>query len=145
MHLALGEDLEIGLAAADEAVTFSRQYPNEYAEIQSLNCKIRFHLALNQSKLARETAEELMPLMEIIYSNWGRQELLWTLYLEKKEAGDVRGAAEELQRAFDYVELIASRITDDDIRQSWLEKVPDNPKIITEAKELGLPHPRNTR
>ncbi len=79
--------------------------------------------------------------MDIVYCNHRRQELLWTIYLERKAAGEEREAEEALQNTINYINLIAGRIEDDKTRRSWLENVPDNPKIIAEAKKLGLLHP----
>jgi len=79
--------------------------------------------------------------MDIVYCNHRRQELLWTIYLERKAAGEEREAEETLLNTLNYINLIAGRIEDDKTRRSWLEDVPDNPKIIAEAEKLGLLHP----
>jgi len=141
MHLVLGEELEIGLNAANKAVAFSRRFAEYFTLIHSLNLKARLHLALGQQERARTTIEEFIPLMDIVYCNHRRQELLWTIYLERKAAGEEREAEEALQNTLNYINLIAGRIEDDKIRRSWLEDVPDNPKIIAEAEKLGLLHP----
>ena len=145
MHLVLNEELHTGLDAANEALAFSRKFSDYFTFIHSLNLKARFHLALGQQEQARRAIEELRPLMDIVYCNHRRQELLWTMYLERKTAGDERAAEELLQEAREYIDLIAGRIEDAGIRQSWLEKVPDNPKIIAEAEELGVRYPQQPR
>ena len=47
---------------------------------------------------------------------------------------------EALKKAFDYIQLIAGRTQDDDLRRSWLENVRDNPLIMAEAEEMGFAH-----
>jgi len=37
-----------------------------------------------------------------------------------------------LQRAYERVMLVASKIQDEGLRQSWLENVPDNREIVAE-------------
>jgi tetratricopeptide (TPR) repeat protein len=138
MHLVLGEKLEVGLAAAEQAVARSRKYANAFVEIMSLNNKARLHLALNQPEAALATVEELLPLLDLLEANLRRQELFFTIYLVMEAVGREQEAKEALQSAYEYVQLIAGRTQDDGLRRSWLENVPDNPLIMAEAKKLGL-------
>jgi tetratricopeptide (TPR) repeat protein len=137
----LDDDPQAGLEAADKAVDFSRRFNDYFCLIHSLNLKARFHLALDQQELARTAIGEFQPMMDIVFCNHRRQELLWTLYLERKAAGDRRKAAEFLGDAVNFINLIAARIEDAGLRRSWLEDIPINPQIIAEAAERGLsPH-----
>jgi tetratricopeptide (TPR) repeat protein len=140
VHLILGEELETGLAMAEQAVADSRKYANDFIEIQSLNNKARLHLALNQPEAALTSVEDLLPLLDYLDANSRRQELMWTIYLVMSAVGREQEAKEALQDAYEYVQLISARTQDDDLRRSWLEKVPDNPRILAEIKKTELGH-----
>jgi hypothetical protein len=113
---------------------------NDFAEIRSLNSKARLHLALNQSEAALATVEELLPMLHLLDANFRRQESYWTIFRVMRAAGRENESAEALQRAFEYVQSIAERIEDDDLRRGWLEDVPDNPQILAEAEKMGIVH-----
>jgi serine/threonine protein kinase len=140
MHRTLGEEFQTGLEAADQSLAFSKKFSNDHTEIQSLNSKIRLHLALNQPERAHSALEALLPLLDRRDSYLHRQELMWTISKVMRAVGMENEANEALQEAFDYVQLIAAGIDDDELRLCWLENVTDNPQILEEAKKLGLAH-----
>jgi hypothetical protein len=100
--------------------------------------KARLHLLLDQPEAAHKTVEELLPLLDYLDANHRRQDILWTIYLVMTAVGREEEAKEALQNAYEYVQLIAGRTQDEDLRRSWLENVPVNPEILAQIEKMGL-------
>jgi tetratricopeptide (TPR) repeat protein len=92
----------------------------------------RLYLALGDVEQALESSIKAIRGMEM-----GVEEPLVTrYYLTHARVLHALGrdaeADDYLQRAYEWVMLVVSKTQDEDLRQSWLENVPDNREIVTE-------------
>jgi tetratricopeptide (TPR) repeat protein len=90
-----------------------------------------------------EALEAAQQAMELLTVAGELEEGEWLLRLAQAEAllatGDTGGATAALAKARDRLLARASKITDADLRRSYLERVPENARLLSLAEQLLAP------
>jgi tetratricopeptide (TPR) repeat protein/biotin operon repressor len=136
------DDLEEARSWFEQAATLA-----ESSE-QALDCaENRSHLAFVQARLgnwdeALDLSEDAVAVMEAAHEVSDR---LKTTYWERAQilrlAGDPGAAAHFLKRAYATLMAIAGRVSDPDLRRSFLENVAENRSIVAARRRGRVPLP----
>jgi adenylate cyclase len=118
------ERVKEGLAAASE---------RERDNLRTGYCiGARLHLALGDIEQAEECSQRAVDLVEEPINRWNPEEVWLTHSRVLRARGHEAEADGYLRRAYDRVMLVVSKTTDPELKQSWLENVPDHREIVAE-------------
>jgi tetratricopeptide (TPR) repeat protein len=113
-----------GLAAASERERYNLR--------AGYDVGARLHLALGDIEQAEECSQRAVDLAEEPAARRYPEEVWHTRSRILRAKGHVAEADGYLRRAYDRVMLVVSKTTDPELKQSWLENVPDNREIVAE-------------
>ena len=133
-----GDDPEQGLTAVDEAIDAIRASQIKFMLAYALNLKARFYLALQQPGKALLVFDESVQLIERPAIHFRPQLYWYTKFLTLQELGRDAEAREALKRAYDWVKHVTDTTENEHLRRCWLDNIPDNGRILDEAKALGI-------
>lgn len=132
------QDQKSGVEVSDEAIdAFKRLGANLMVEY-ALNTKARLFLVLQRPDEALEVVNELLLLLDRPSIHLRPQEYWFSHYLTLNQLGRDKEAREALIRAYGWVKHIADTTEDEHLRSCWLNNIPDNGRILTEAEALGI-------
>ena len=141
MHLLQNKNLSEALSDANQAVAYYQQKGAIFNQNWTLNTKARLHLALDQPQEALATVETLLKLMNLEHPKDLRfwpQHSWFTTYQVLLALGRDSEADAALGKAYAWIQRVAEKTQDAELRRCWLEQVPDNPRILAEAEARGL-------
>jgi tetratricopeptide (TPR) repeat protein len=129
-YIAYLEGDRVGLRRAMEQVQQRDVSPPAFNFVH--NQAARLHLALGDAELALESSNKAMqPDMLLGEGCWLEQYYLTHARVLRALGRDAE-ADDYLQRAYERVMLVASKIQDETLRRGWLENIPDNREIVAE-------------
>lgn len=88
------------------------------------------HLALGEPEAAFSTSAEVLRLADIMPFPPTPERYFFVHSRILRALGREAEADEHLQKAYDRVQLVASKTKDETLRRSWLENVRDNREIV---------------
>jgi len=97
----------------------------------------RLHLALGAVDEALESSSKVMQEIETFGEPYFVEQYYLTHARVLRALGRDAEADDYLQRAYERVMLVASKIQDEGLRQSWLGNVRDNREIVAEWEARG--------
>ena len=144
----LRQDIEEQRAGLELARLVSARWKSikfYYALGFSIDMEARLLLALGDAEAALERTSEAVQTAESQPGFSGLEQVYYTHASVLRSCGDQTQAAEYLRRAYERVMQVAMRLTDENLRRSWLENVRYNREIIANwenrAPESTLPAP----
>lgn len=127
--------IKTGMEVINGVITFWRERNLKEDLGDALYTKARFHLALigedrSHARLALEGTEEALKCFEVGFSGWVMPEQIQFLHSRALRVnGREEEADEYLHQAYERVMMVAGKISDEDLRRSYLENVRDNAAI----------------
>ena len=136
LHEGKQDLLRKGLEQVQIAVEAAREVREERQWAEALNVSARLHLALGMSEKALDDSSKAVQLLKA--NPWlpKPQDYLHTHYLALRAHEREAAANDHLQRAYERVMFVADKLTDDSLRQGWLQNVRVNRDILCHWEEI---------
>ena len=140
-HLILLEgqqdEWRYGVEKAQRAIAECREVHEVRQLAEALHVCTRLHLAQDELEPALETSIEVLGLLESTPALPKPHEYRYTHARVLRALGRDAEVDEYLQLAYEWVMHVATKLTDEKMRQSWLENVAVNREIVVEWSERG--------